>query len=311
MRSMTLSTLTLAAAILLGACGDDTNLTAPSTEVGPEYAMGGGGKGKGGKPSNRIVYTHQAADGYVDIYSMNPDGSNIIRLTTASGYSSWSPRWTPDHRKIVFVSNRNVGEEIHIMNADGSNVVQLTDIGCCDRNPAPSPDGTRIAFQRVGAGIFLMNLDGSNPTQVTFNSDDVEPSWRPDGSQIVFANLTVPSIWRVNVDGTNRGVALGCGLACRAPVFSPDGTRLAFWLDRNQGEIEVYNFVTHTWFDLGLLGSGSQYAPAWSPDGSKIVFTAGYFGFDVELYSANASDGSNLTTLTSVPGADAAPSWHR
>ena len=181
--------------------------------------------------------------------------------------------------------------------------------------PSLSPDGRQVALTRAVTGppdIWLLTLDRGVLRRFTSNlAINLDPVWSPDGSQIVFANLTVPSIWRVNVDGTNRGVALGCGLACRAPVFSPDGTRLAFWLDRNQGEIEVYNFVTHTWFDLGLLGSGSQYAPAWSPDGSKIVFTAGYFGFDVELYSANASDGSNLTKLTSVPGADAAPSWHR
>lgn len=310
MRSTTLSTLTLAVALLLGACADDSP-TAPSTGTGAELAKGGGGKGKGGKPGDRIVYTHQAADGFVDIYSMNPDGSNVIRLTTALGYNSWSPRWTPDHRKIVFVSNRNVGEEIFIMNADGSGVAQLTDIGCCDRNPAPSPDGTRIAFQRAGAGIFLMNLDGSNPTQVTFNGDDVEPSWRPDGSQIVFANLSAWAIWKVNVDGTNRAVALGCGVICRGPVLSPDGTKLAFWLDKDDGAISVYNFATHAWFELGNLGSGSQYAPAWSPDGSTIVFTAGYYGFDVELYSAPAADGSTLTKVTSALGPDAAPSWHR
>ena len=105
MRSTTFSTLTLAAAMALGACNDE-GFTAPSVTAGPELAKGGSGKGKGGKPANRIIYTHQAADGYVDIYSMNPDGSNPIRLTTASGYSSWSPRWTPDHSKIVFVSNR-------------------------------------------------------------------------------------------------------------------------------------------------------------------------------------------------------------
>jgi Tol biopolymer transport system component len=63
---------------------------------------------------------------------------------------------------------------------------------------------------------------------------------------------------------------------------------LAYWSDQNDGEIVVHDLVAYTWFKLGLLGEGSQYAPAWSPDGSEIVFTAGYYGFDVELYSANA-----------------------
>jgi TolB protein len=212
MRSTTFFTLATAAILLLGACADDS-VTSPSTGAGAELAKGGSGKGKGGKAANRIVYTHRVPEGMTEIYSMNPDGSGVVRLTTGPGTSSWSPRWTPDHRKIVFVSNRNGSEEIFIMEADGSNATQLTFTACCDRNPVVSPDGTRIAFQRLGAGIFLMNLDGSNPTQVTFDLGDVHPAWYPDGSRIIFANIADPihAFWKVNADGSNRTWAYSCG----------------------------------------------------------------------------------------------------
>jgi len=320
MRSTIFSTLTLAAAMLLGACGDDS-LTAPSTTrstaIGPDIAKGGG-KGKGVKPSNRIVYTHKDANGFTDIYSMNPDGGNVGRLTPASGYNG-SPRWTADRTKIVFVSSRAGAENIFIMNADGSNVVQLTFGGCADRNPAPSPDGTRIVFQRAcaGGGLFIMNIDGSNPTQHTFNSSHKQPSWSPDGSKIMFASTenAIPGIWKVNSDSPTFSLVYACGVnPCSNPMYSPDGTKVAFWSSVNEGEIIVASSLVHDGpilLELAHLGAGSEYAPTWSPDGTKLVFTAGLFGTDVELYSVNSADGLGLTKLTSVVGPDAAPSWHR
>ena len=319
MRSTTLSTLTLAAAMLLGACNDaglTEPTTAPVSAVGPEYARGGNGKGKGAKPSNRIVYSHKDAAGATDIYAMNPDGTNVVRLTTGVGYSNFSPRQTADRSKIIFASNRTGAENIFSMNADGTGAVQLTFGGCADRNPAPSPDGTRIAFQRAcaGGGIFVMNMDGSNLTQVTFNSGDTHPTFLPDG-KIAFANNVdlVHRIWRMNLDGTDKGAVFSCGSydVCSAPMFSPDGAKVALWSDRNEGEIIVYTPALGTFYELAHLGSASQYAPAFSPDGSKLVFTAGPYGTDIELYSVNAADGSGLTKLTQVPGVDAAPSWHR
>lgn len=317
MRRTIISTLTVTAVLTLGACSDDST-TAPSSAPGTELAKGGSGKGKGGKPgADRIVYTHKTADGFVDIYTMNPDGSNVTRLLPAAGYSNWSPRWTPDHGKIVFVSNRTGSEKVFIMDANGSNAVQLTQGGCADRNPAPSPDGSRIAFQRAcaGGGIFLMNLDGSNQTQVTFNSADTQPSWVPNGSQVIFANNydSPHGIWRANVDGSNRFPIHSCSDAgdCRAPMLSPDGSRLAFWTPLNEGEIVLMTFNTYDWIELAHLGTSTDYAPTFSPDGSKLVFTAGPYGTDIELYSVNAADGSGLTRLTTMTGPDAAPSWHR
>ena len=320
MRSTTLSTLTLAAALALGACGDE-RITAPPTEpaVGPEFAKGGLGA-KGGKPSNRIVYTHTDSNQYIDIYTMNPDGSNVVRLLPFSGYSNRSPRWTADHNRIVFTSFRNDIEQIFIMKADGSNVVQLTNTGCPDRNPAPSPDGTRIVFQRDcdGGGIFVINMDGSNPIQLTFTHTDREPSWSPDGSKIVFsgkkpADPSLEAILQMNVDGSNPVMIFQCGATrCGAPMYSPDGTRLAVWVNRYEGEIFVQDVNNPgKVVELAHLGPGSEFAAAWSPDGTRIVFTAGPYGSDIELYSANSADGSGLTKLTSLADADAAPSWHR
>ena len=314
MRTTTLVSLSLAAALTLTACGEDAP-TFPSSSPASELAKGGTGKGKG-KAGDRIVYTHKFEDGSSDIYTMNPDGTNATRLLPFAGYSNWDPRWTPDHNKIVFVSNRTGASKIFIMNANGTNPVQLTQGGCNDRHPAASPDGTKIAFVRpcAGGGIFVVNTDGSGLTQVTFLSSDSDPTWLPDGSRIVFAdNLSSPTgIYRVKLDGTDRFPIWSCATSlCLAPMLSPDGTRLAFWSPGDDGKIIILTFSNYGWLELAHLGLQSYHPPTFSPDGTKLVFTAGPYGSDYDLYSVNAADGYGLTRLTTMPGADMAPSWHR
>jgi TolB protein len=315
MRTTTVAVLTLTAALALGACGEDGPTFPSGTPA--ELAKGGSGKGKGVKPgSDRIVYTHKHADGFLDLYTMNSNGSNVTRLLPFSGYSNWDPRWTPDHSRIVFLSNRTGSAKVFIMDASGTNPVQLTQGSCNDRNPAPSPDGTRIAFQRpcVGGGIFVVNVDGSGLAQVTYDWGDQQPTWTPDGTYIYFANNTnTPTgIYRVRPDGTGQSTVWGCGVTlCQAPMLSPDGSRLAFWSPVNDGQIQILTFSTLGWVELAHLGLQSYYAPTFSPDGTKLVFTAGPYGMDYELWSVNAADGSGLTRLTTMAGADMGPSWHR
>jgi hypothetical protein len=115
MRSLMYSTLTLAAALVLGGCGDDT-VTAPTGTPAPELAKGG--------RKDLIAFAHKEGDGTMQIYTVMPNGRQVKRLTSGA-FSNHSPRWTPDHSKIVFVSNRSGPENIFIMNADGSNRCSL------------------------------------------------------------------------------------------------------------------------------------------------------------------------------------------
>ena len=71
-------------------------------------------------------------------YIMNVDGSGVSRLTDNSANDE-HPDWSPDGRRIAFISDRDGDYEIYVMNADGSDVIQLTDNSTDDVLPSWSP----------------------------------------------------------------------------------------------------------------------------------------------------------------------------
>lgn len=115
-----------------------------------------------------------------------------------------------------------------------SDVVQAT-------QPAPSPDGQRIAYVGVGtngsADIFIANRDGSNRRQLTFDGlVDDQPVWSPDGQRIAFRsqrNSGYNDIWVMNADGSGQHNVTDDQIRVNMtgyehPAWSPDGEYLLF-----------------------------------------------------------------------------------
>jgi|GEM_PF-245123 len=198
-----------------------------------------------------------------DIYVMDADGSNVVRLTDAPGLDQFSA-WSPDGARIAFTSSRNRNSEtgepdldIYVMDADGSNVVRLTDTPGRDGFPAWSPAGDKIAFwsERDGGNceIYVMDADGSNPVNLTHHpSCDLTPSWSPDGKRIAFSSWRAGlQIFAMDADGSNP-IQLTEGPRAGWPAWSPvaGSTHMHFAVAINGGRI--IRLVVRDLADIGV-----------------------------------------------------------
>ncbi|MEM6456115.1 MAG: PA domain-containing protein, partial [Acidobacteriota bacterium] len=206
-----------------------------------------------------------------DLYTANPDGSDLRRLTDAPGYDA-EATVCPVDGSILFTSMRDGDLDLYRMNADGSEVTRLTDEPGYDGGAFFSADCSRIVwrasrptgdaltdYQRLlGQGlvrpgkleIWIADADGNNARQVTYlDAASFAPYFFPDGQRILFSsNVGDPGgrefdLWAVDIDGSNlERVTFTPGFD-GFPMFSPDGSWLAFGSNRNQGkpgETDVY-----------------------------------------------------------------------
>src|SRR4029079_11497593 len=93
----------------------------------------------------KIAFASVRDNGNHDIYVMDADGSNEIRLTTSLAYDD-QPAWSPDGSTLAFMTDRDGNFESDSMPGGGGVRARLTNSPAADGFPAYSPDGTKIAF---------------------------------------------------------------------------------------------------------------------------------------------------------------------
>ena len=101
-------------------------------------------------------------NGNADIYKMDSDGNNQIRLTYHPGMDLL-PTWSPNGQQIAFHSDRAGNAEVYVMDTDGSNLRNLTRHPAYDGGPHWHPNGEQIVFASSrGPGIYTMDTNGGN-----------------------------------------------------------------------------------------------------------------------------------------------------
>jgi Tol biopolymer transport system component len=245
--------------------GDEIYTTEPDGGSPKTVVAGGNGivnRHPALSPDGTRIAFSSRREGKFSIYVVGVDGQDLRRVTDGFGGDT-EPAWSPDGTRIAFVRGydgtsggyANLGScssEIYVVNEDGSGERLLTDGGGTD--PAWSPDGTRIAFSSFRDGnyeIYTMASDGSSVKRLTYTDwAEGEPAWSPDGTRIAYAGHLLqerydcgwmgtpiapgpdepndaPGVYVMTANGDDQQRLRVKG-AVTDPVWSPDGTKLAF-----------------------------------------------------------------------------------
>ena len=200
----------------------------------------------------------------MEIYSMNPDGSGVAKLTNWPSSLEASPHWPRDGTQLVFLSSRTGSGDIYKMKANGTAPTRLTTSTQPETNPQRSPTRDEIVFVRDG-DLDVMNTAGGAIRRLTNTSPaETSPSWSPDGNRIAFGVLG-QSRGITTIDRTGSGRTRLTTGADNEPDWSPDGTKIAFTSNRD-GNFEIYRMSSTGANRTRLTTSpGPDVGPAWTP----------------------------------------------
>lgn len=259
------------------------------------------------------------------IWLVSTDGGEPFQLTNGPN-GDGNPQWSPDSRRLAFVSRRGDGKaQIWIIPIAGGEAKQLTHGENGASNPQWSSDGKRIAFLRTEQDSESdEKRKKAKDDRVIMGVDDfkqqhlwvIEVETLHDEPTLLFSLPEEGSDERVNVDKSQR--LTGGDFHVSEPRWSPDGKQIAFVSSPSpkaddmmfSGTVHVIDVETKNVRKLTAY-TGGESAPRWSPDGEQIAYLHSperYGQNDLHIISAEGGTSTNLTAVRLDRNADA-PVW--
>ncbi|WP_425041038.1 Tol-Pal system beta propeller repeat protein TolB [Primorskyibacter sp. S187A] len=218
---------------------------------------------------DRVLYTSYAT-GAPRIHVLDVGNTRARILEQAPGTQSFSPRFSPDGRSIVFSLAQGANTDIFRMEVASSTMTRLTNTPAIETSPSFSPDGRQIVFESDRSGsqqIYIMSASGGDAQRISF--------------------------------GEGR---------YGSPVWSPRGDKIAF-TKQSKGRFHIGVMRVNGSEERLLTASFLDESPTWAPNGRVIMFTRETQGASgsASLYSVDVS-GRNLKRIP-TPGGGSDPSW--
>jgi len=263
----------------------------------------------------KVAYVTAEQRGDKQMYSLivsDQDGENEHKIMESDD-PIMSPAWSPDSRRVAYVSFEGNKSSIFIQTLRTGNRIKVSSRPGINGAPAFSPDGRKLVITLGGIDgnldIYVLDINSRQAKRITTHrAIDTEGSWSPDGRFIYFTSDRAggPQIYRVSANGGAAERVTFEGSYNARPRLSPDGLKLAMvHLDRGNYRIAVMDVKRK---DLLVLSAGRQdESPSFAPNSDTLIYATRQTRNGV-LESVTA-DGLIRQRLTSGQGDVREPVW--
>lgn len=238
--------------------------------------------GEAGAFDSHLAFVTVAGSGKNRTYRLQMSDADGVGAQTmlTSEEPILSPAWSPDGRKLAYVSLENKRIAVFVQDIANGRREAVAQWPGLNSAPAWSPDGSRLALSLSKDGnseIYVLNLSTRALQRLTLNpAIDTEPAWAPDGRSLVFTSDRGgrPQIYRVgSTGGAAQRVTFSGNYNARAS-YSPDGSRLVLINGSQQGyRIGVLDLRSK---QMSILSqTNMDESPSFAPNGSLVIYASG------------------------------------
>ena len=267
--------------------------------------------------NGRIIFNRGSSETPTFLASMDPDGSDVTRLT-GTGRSAFGASWDPDGSRFIY-SRLGIDGDVDLFtrDADGSNETRVTDTNRDEFQVAFGPDGNQAVYEKCGFQCDLFKIDLTTLTETRLTdtrADEIAPDWSVD-DLIVFDRFPRTGddseIMRMDSDGTNVvRLTDNQGRSDVSASWSPDGNEIVYSRCGLEGGCDLFtmnangsnkNRVTDT--------LGDEFGAKFSPNGQSFVVARSRGEGRSDLWRMR-TDGSMMRRLTDTPNRfEIDPDW--
>ena len=256
-------------------------------------------------------------------YVLNQGGTYELQIADADGQNPQialrsrepiiSPAWSPNGRKLAYVSFESGKPVVYVHELATSQRVPVANFKGNNSAPVWSPDGQTLAVVLTRDGLsqlYLINAtDGSNLRRLTRSPlIDTEPVFSPDGQSVFFTSDRSgnPQIYQIPVTGGEaRRVTYNSDYNI-SPRISPDGKTLLV-VTRSNGAFRVASIDLESGSETLLTEGPDDHSPSFAPNGKQVLYAAKQGGRN--MLAGVSSDGRMRQTLSILNGEIKEPTW--